>query len=103
VIAIDAPGAAPAEVVSKPATAPSRTAAGTVPLLQDLPDSLRRQIPALNISGSIYSDSPAEWTLIVNDQVLAKGGQVAPELRLEEIGPSSAVFNFRGQRFRMER
>lgn len=103
VIAMDAPDTAPAEVAPKPAAPPPRTAAGTVPLLQDLPDSLRRQIPALNISGSIYSDSPAEWTLIVNDQVLAKGGQVAPELRLEEIGPSSAVFNFRGQRFRMER
>lgn len=103
VITDEAPGAVPAEVAPKPATPQPRTVSGAVPLLQDLPDSLRRQIPALNISGSIYSDSPAQWTLIVNDQVLAKGGQVAPELRLEEIGPSSAVFNFRGQRFRMER
>ena len=89
--------AVPLETLPKP-----QQVAG-LPLLQELPDSLKRQIPALTISGAIYSDSPAEWTLIINDQVLAKGSQVAPELRLEDIGANSAVFNFRGQRFRLER
>ncbi len=86
---------------AQPKSAPPQAAG--LPLLQELPDSLRRQIPALHISGAIYSDSPSEWTLIINDQVLAKGSLVAPELRLEEIGANSAVFNFRGQRFRLER
>ena len=102
-LAAETAGAAPLEALPKPLPTPQHAAPGLVPLLQDLPDSLRRQIPALNISGAIYSDSPAEWTLIINDQVMAKGSQVAPELRLEDIGPGSAVFNFRGQRFRLER
>jgi general secretion pathway protein B len=71
-------------------------------MFNELPDNLRRQMPTLAISGAIYSDSPAEWTLIVNDQVLSKGSQVAPDLRLEDISATSATFNFKGQRFRVE-
>ena len=95
----------PVEAPAKPSpsAAPLRTASGGTPQLADLPDTLRRQIPVLNISGAIYSDAPPEWTLIINDQVMGKGSQVAPDLRLEEISASSAVFNFKGQRFRVER
>jgi general secretion pathway protein B len=93
------------EAPSKPApsAAPIRSATGGVPMLNELPEPMRRQIPPLNISGAVYSDSPPEWTLIINDQLMGKGSQVAPDVRLEEIGASSAVFNFKGQRFRMER
>ena len=93
------------EPVGKPApvAAPIRSASGGVPMLSELPEPMRRQIPALNISGAVYSDSPPEWTLIINDQLMGKGSQVAPDVRLEEISGSSAVFNFRGQRFRIDR
>jgi general secretion pathway protein B len=87
------------------ALAANRPAPGTgpIPLLAELPESLRRQMPALHISGAVYSDTPPEWTLVVNDQVLGRGGQVAAELRLEEVSASSAVFSFRGQLFRVDR
>jgi general secretion pathway protein B len=105
--AIPAPPVAPAatEPVSKatPISTPIRSASGGVPMLNELPEAMRRQIPALNISGAVYSDSPPEWTLIINDQLIGKGGQVAPDVRLEEISGSSAVFNFKGQRFRIDR
>lgn len=97
--------AARADVVAKAMPAPvnpPRAIAAAIPMLGELPDSLRRQIPALAISGAIYSDSPAEWTLIINDQVLGKGSQVAPDLRLEDISATSATFSFKGQRFRMD-
>ena len=97
--------AAAPEPLSKPApvATPIRSAAGGVPMLSELPEPMRRQIPALNISGAVYSDSPPEWTLIINDQLMGKGSQVAPDVRLEEISGSSAVFNFKGQRFRIDR
>jgi general secretion pathway protein B len=101
--------AVPPEAAGKPVPmpapmpAPIRSTTGGIPQLSDLPDTLRRQIPALNISGAIFSDAPPEWTLIINDQVMGKGSQVAPDVRLEEISASSAVFNFKGQRFRVER
>jgi general secretion pathway protein B len=96
---------APAAPTSKPApvSTPIRSASGGVPMLSELPEPMRRQIPALNISGAVYSDAPPEWTLIINDQLMGKGSLVAPDVRLEEITGSSAVFNFRGQRFRIDR
>jgi general secretion pathway protein B len=87
--------AAPVEAV--------RPASNVVPQFSDLPETLRRQIPALHISGAVYSDSPSEWTLIINDQVMSRGSLVAPDVRLEEVTASSATFNFKGQRFRMDR
>jgi general secretion pathway protein B len=86
-----------------PMAAPIRSASGGVPALNELPDALKSQIPPLVISGAVYSEAPPEWTLIINDQLMGKGSQVTPDLRLEEISASSAVFNFKGQRFRMER
>jgi general secretion pathway protein B len=108
-----APSASPAPVAvahngkptpaSAPIAAPIRSASGGIPMLGELPEPMRRQIPALNISGAVFSDAPPEWTLIINDQLMGKGSQVAPDVRLEEINANSAVFNFKGQRFRMER
>ncbi len=75
--------------------------APTLPLLADLSDELRRQIPALNISGAVYSENPGQRLLLVNNLVLNQGGQAAPEVTLEEIGAKSSIFNFRGTRFRL--
>jgi len=73
----------------------------TPPLLGELPQDLRSQIPKITITGSVYSDSPAQRLLLVNNLVLAQGGQVTPELTLEEIQPRSSVFSFKGTRFRV--
>jgi len=80
-----------------------RVTGSAVPAYGELPDALRKQIPALHISGAVYSDNPPEWTLIINDQIMSRGSQVAPDVRLEEVTATSAVFNFKGQRFRMDR
>lgn len=84
-----------------PATPVVQSPSGGIPMLNELPENIRRQIPALNMSGAIHSESPQAWTLLINDQVLAQGSQVTPDIRLEEISETSAVFNFRGQRFRI--
>jgi general secretion pathway protein B len=72
-----------------------------LPLLSELPDALRRQLPALSITGAVYADDPKQRLLLVNNQVLPQGSQVAPEVMLEEIHQRSSVFNFRGTRFRL--
>lgn len=81
--------------------APPAAQASPVPKLADLPESLRRQIPAVQITGSVYSDNPSQRLLLVNNQVLPQGSTVAAELILEEIRVRSAVFSFRGTRFQM--
>ncbi len=89
--------AAPAVATSvAPPAAPVAT-----PLLSELPDTLRSQVPALTITGTVYAEDPKQRLLLVNNQVLPQGSVVAPELTLEDIRPRSSVFNFRGTRFRV--
>lgn len=89
-----ATGTAPAPAAAVPAiSAPSPVAA-----LPELPAG-NGQLPALKISGSTYSENPAHRMLIVNGKVLQEGQEVAPGLKLEVIGPRSAVFNHQGARY----
>jgi general secretion pathway protein B len=93
------PNKAKPEPVAKPS--PAQTAPATVPLLGDLPEGIRRQIPPLVINGAVYSKNPAQRLLLVNNQVLGQGVQAAPGVTLEEIHAKSSVFSFQGTRFRM--
>ncbi len=78
-----------------------QSAPAEVPKLSELPDEIRRQIPALTINGSVYSDNPAQRLLVVNGQVQSQGGQMGSTLKLEEIGVKSSVFSFSGTRFKV--
>jgi len=104
------PVVAPASATPAPraATAPAPTSpAGSsatpaeAPLLSGLPEDLRRQIPALVITGVVHADNPAQRLLVVNNQVLTQDGQLGPDLVLETIGSRHSVFRFRGTRFRV--
>ncbi len=101
------PAVASANTAATPATAkaPAKevgaAAAPPAPLLAELPEATRRQIPALAITGAVYSDNPAQRLLLVNGQVLNQGSQVAPDLTLVEIRSNNSEFSFRGTRFRM--
>ena len=104
------PAVAPASATPAPraATAPAPTspaggsaAPAEAPLLSGLPEDLRRQIPALVITGVVHADNPAQRLLVVNNQVLTQDGQLGPDLVLETIGSRHSVFRFRGTRFRV--
>lgn len=73
----------------------------STPLLSELPEELRRQIPALTVTGVVFSDAPGQRLLLVNNQVMTQGSPIAPELTLIEVGAKSSVFSFRGNRFRL--
>lgn len=85
----------------KPAPPPPAAASAELPLLSELPDNIRRQIPAMAINGVVYSDNPGQRVLLVNQQVLTQGSQAVPDVKLEEIRPHSSVFSFQGTRFRL--
>jgi general secretion pathway protein B len=84
----------------KPAAAPSAAPTG-VPLLGELPEDIRRQIPTLTVNGAVYSDNPAQRLLLINGQVLSQGSAAAPDVTLEIIQPASSEFSFKGTRFRI--
>ncbi len=85
----------------KPTPPPPAAASADLPLLSELPDNIRRQIPAMAINGVVYSDNPGQRVLLVNQQVLTQGSQAVPDVKLEEIRPHSSVFSFQGTRFRL--
>lgn len=72
-----------------------------VPLLSELPDSQRRDLPTIRVTGAVYSANPAQRLLLVNNQVLPQGSTVAPGLVVEEIQANGSVFSFKGNRFRV--
>ncbi len=100
---------APLHAVAKPvpiapASAPNAAGAARaapVPSRNELPEELRNQIPALTITGSVYADDPRKRLLLINNQVLPQGSQVAPGVTLEEIQPHTVVFSFQDVRFRV--
>lgn len=97
-----APAAAPASAAAVvPTSLPTSARPASTTLLSDLPAELRSQIPKITITGSVYSDGPAQRLLLVNNLVLSQGGQVTPDLKLEEIQPRSSVFSYKGTRFRV--
>ncbi|HRP28401.1 MAG TPA: general secretion pathway protein GspB [Burkholderiaceae bacterium] len=70
-----------------------------VPRLAELPDDVRRQVPALKLGGLVYSAAPASRMVLVNGDLQREGSTVAPGLTLERINPKSVIFSLRGQRF----
>jgi general secretion pathway protein B len=77
-----------------PAAAESR-----VYTIKELPDDIRRQLPAFAVGASIYSNTPANRILIINGQVLHEGESVITGLVLEQIKLKAAVLAFKGYRF----
>lgn len=92
------PATAPATGAAVPA---SPAAPARIPLVGELPASLRRQLPALAVGGSVYSDDAASRFIVLDGEVAKEGSQPAPELVLERIEPRSAVLRFKGERFRL--
>ncbi len=97
------PPAAPssAAIAPNPGASATPAAGAAAPLIAELPEEVRRLIPALAITGAVYSENPAQRLLLVNGQVLPQGATAAPEVMIEEIRSRSATFTFRGTRFRV--
>jgi general secretion pathway protein B len=99
---IIAPTGAPTPITATPAGSGTEAAvpAQKAVALEDLPPSVRQEIPRLTISFHVYTADPADRRVIVNDQLLVEGDLVAPGLRLEQITPDGVILGYRGYRIR---
>lgn len=97
------PTAAPTAPAPTPVAtrAPEPAPTATVPMLAELPGSVRQQLPALTVTGSVYSDDASSRFIMLNGEVVKEGGQPAPGVVVERIEQKSAVLRFKGQRFRL--
>lgn len=96
----------PAPAAPKPAEPPPlrvdpslKDPAPRVVTYQELPDDIKRELPALNVGGAMHSEVAANRMLILNGGLFREGEQPAPGLVLEEIKLKSAVFSYKGHRY----
>ncbi|MFP5467718.1 MAG: general secretion pathway protein GspB [Gammaproteobacteria bacterium] len=75
--------------------------ASAVPADKPAPVASVSDAAGLTVAGSTYSENPLHRMLIVNGQVVREGEELRPGLRLEVIGPRSAILNDRGRRFNL--
>jgi general secretion pathway protein B len=81
--------------------APAPASEDSLPSLQQLPESIRAQIPRVNFGGYMYSANPADRLVLVDKGLRHEGEEVGPGLVLEKLLPHAAVMNFRGVRYRV--
>jgi general secretion pathway protein B len=83
-------------MASPPPPAASRAPIVTqVRRLADLPPEQRRELPALAVSGSVWSDQPGARFVVLDGQVLREGDRLAAGLVLVKLAPRSATLRWR--------
>jgi general secretion pathway protein B len=101
-IVVSAPPVVPAprsgQADKRSAGEPAAAAAAKPSPLSSLSAEQRREMPALVISGSVWSESATSRFVVVNGQVVHEGEPAAPGVVLERIGPKSALVRWRGLR-----
>jgi general secretion pathway protein B len=91
------PAASPT-LTAAPASTPA-SAVERIYAVAELPEDIRRSLPALPIGGAMYSKNAADRMLIIGGQILHEGDTIAPDLKLEQIRLKSAVFRFKAYRY----
>jgi general secretion pathway protein B len=66
----------------------------------DLPPSVRQDLPAVTIAGHFYSSDPSSRIVVINGKIMREGQVIVGNMRLEQITPDGVVMSFQGYRFR---
>lgn len=86
------PNPAPNAVTSQ---APTPASTPRTVRFSDLSAEQRRELPALSMGGSVWSESALSRFVIVNGQVVREGDTAAPGVVVDRIGPKSVVLRWR--------
>ncbi len=65
----------------------------------ELPFEVKQHIPMMEFSAHVYSSNPLHRSIIINGRLLEEGDHFASDLRLSEITPDGAIFDFQGHMF----
>jgi general secretion pathway protein B len=93
---------APTPVPENPATAGLTDPASEqrAMTMGELPLSIRRELPSMQISLHLYSTRPKNSFVSIDNRTLREGEDLAPGIRLEQITPDGMIFSYKGYRFR---
>ncbi len=85
---------APARATAKPAPP-----APPLPMIWELPYSVRKDLPAIDLSMHVYSADPAQRFVVLKGDRHVEGDEVDDNLVLSEIRRDGVVFDYKGQKF----
>jgi general secretion pathway protein B len=66
-----------------------------VRLLAELPPEQRRELPALAVNGSVWSEQPSARFVVLDGQLLREGDSLEPGLVLVQLTPRAATLRWR--------
>lgn len=72
-----------------------------IPYLDELPLSVRQELPTLTIAAHIYSNNSASRMANINGRTVREGQNVADGIKLEEITLNGVILSYRNYRFRI--
>ena len=95
------PPSQPAEVPVplKPARTITQVEASPPPLLEDLPAAYRRTVPPMDLTVHVYSDTPSQRFVFLNNRRYGEGQDTEEGARIERIQPRGTVLSFQGKQF----
>jgi general secretion pathway protein B len=73
----------------------------SIPDLSAMPGLFQQAIPDMQFAGHVYSDNPAQRSVIINGRSMSEGDALMPGMTLAQITPDSVVFDYQGQLFKM--
>jgi general secretion pathway protein B len=92
----EAAAAAERKVEGPAGAASTAGASARILARHELPEDLRRQLPPLTVSGSMFSPDPASRFVIINGQVLHEKAEIGPDHVLVQIKLRAAVLRYKG-------
>jgi len=76
----------------------SPDAAQRIEEINELPDAVRNSLPAMTFSFHVYSESPEQRTIIINDRRVREGDEISAGLKLQGITQDGVILLFEQHR-----
>lgn len=98
----EAPSLSPARQTAPAAEPAAQASIEAIPLLEDLPLTIRTAVPEMKFNGHVYSPTPRLRLIMINSVVRREGDMINPDVRLQTITETGIILSYRGTPFRME-
>ena len=88
---------APTQIPAQSQSVPTDTAQ-RIEEISELPDSVRNNLPAMTFSFHVYSETPEQRTIIINDRRVREGDEISAGLKLQSITQDGVILLFEQHR-----
>jgi len=69
--------------------------------IAELPEDVKRNLPAITFAGHVYSSSKSQRSVMLNGKKMREGEEVAKGMVLDQITVEGVVFRSQGYRFKL--